>query len=442
METEVIQPDNLNQRSAPLKPGTPLCAGRYHVAGILGSGGFGITYLAVATATGRRVAIKEFFYKAEHLRAADGRTVTAGVTSGTADVFRAKFRKEASMLKALDHKGIVRVSETFSENGTEYYVMDYIVGAPLAQVIKEKGAMSPGDARRIINAVSEALSYLHARRITHLDLKPSNIILDAVSGLPVLIDFGVSKHYDNAGNHTTSSPAGISAGYSALEQYSAQGADSFSPESDVYSLAATLYAMVTGTPPPDAATVALNGLPELPDRLPQAIRDAISSGMRPRRQERPSSVLEWVNILNRHTTDRITPQSSPQSIPQIKHKTPQKTQIPRVITPVAKAPKANKKRRSGCLKWFIIAFCVAFAATVVIITLQYSNVQNDGARQVQLAPEAVTTPDDNVKENIPATNIYDATPDAQSEYAIDTIGNMADTNPDDIDSLVASEYFY
>ncbi|MDE7426905.1 MAG: serine/threonine protein kinase [Muribaculaceae bacterium] len=411
METEIIQPGDGSQRHAPLRPGTPLCAGRYHVAGVLGCGGFGITYLAVCVATGERVAIKEFFYKAENTRNPDGRTVSVTGSSGTSAAYRAKFLKEAAMLKSLNHKGIVHVSETFSENGTDYYVMNYVAGATLSQLIKEKGALEQRNARRIINAVSEALSYIHARRITHLDVKPSNIIIDAAVGQPVLIDFGISKHYDSSGNHTTSTPPGISAGYSALEQYSSQNLNSFSPESDIYSLAATLYAMVTGTAPADAAAVAMNGLPELPGNILPEIKEAIKAGMAPRRQDRPSTVLEWVNILNHHNGALHHSHTAP----------------PGGRTPVTPAPPASrppeKKKRKGCLRAALILMLTALVAATTLTIIAV--IKRSDSPSAQAAEPKNTVSDKTVSTDAPAS---------EEDYYIQEEPAAADTIPSYYDS--------
>mgnify|MGYP003293932148 FL=1 len=115
-------------------------------------------------------------------------------------------------------------------------------------------------------------------------------------GVVVLIDFGISKHYDAKGGQTSATPAGISKGYAPIEQYN-QGVQSFSPATDVYSLAATLYNLVIGKLPPDAADVYEDGLPEFPIGLSAKVCNAITIGMCPRRKDRPQSVEEFLALL-------------------------------------------------------------------------------------------------------------------------------------------------
>ena len=111
----------------------------------------------------------------------------------------------------------------------------------------------------------------------HLDIKPANIMIRKRDNRAILIDFGLSKQYDTAGNQTSSTPVGISAGYAPMEQYQQGGVNEFSPETDIYSLGATLYYLVTGKVPPQAATIVDEGLPVLPASLSRASRVPTSS---------------------------------------------------------------------------------------------------------------------------------------------------------------------
>ena len=158
--------------------------------------------------------------------------------------YRDKFIKEARALAKLRHRHIVRIIDVFEENNTAYYVMEYIAGGSLGD--KAKGAALPeADAVRYIRQVASALDYVHSRHMMHLDVKPSNILLNS-DGEAILIDFGLSKQYDMSGEQTSSTPVGISHGYAPMEQYKRGGVGTFSPATDIYSLGATLYKLVTG----------------------------------------------------------------------------------------------------------------------------------------------------------------------------------------------------
>ena len=101
----------------------------------------------------------------------------------------------------------------------------------------------------LIYQIADALDYIHKRNITHLDVKPSNILLDEDQNA-ILIDFGISKHYDQEGGQTSNTPVGISKGFTPLEQYRQDGINKFSPCTDIYSLGATFYYLLTGKIPP------------------------------------------------------------------------------------------------------------------------------------------------------------------------------------------------
>ena len=281
-----------------LDSGTLLSHGRYRVIRTLGHGGFGITYLGEQAGTACQVAIKEFYMSDFCERDRTTLHVRLG-TSGSRELverFLQKFLKEANCISALDHEGIVSVIDVFEENGTAYYVMTYLQGASLADRVRE-GAMCEDSALRYIRQVASALEYIHSRRIMHLDVKPGNILLDENDNA-VLIDFGLAKQYDDSGIQTSSTPVGISAGYAPLEQYVKGGVGTFSPASDIYSLGATLYKLVTGSTPPEANKVNDEGLPELPADISAPVRAAIMAAMRPRRKERPQSIAQFLSLLD------------------------------------------------------------------------------------------------------------------------------------------------
>lgn len=278
-----------------LKPNTLLQGGKYRIEKFLGQGGFGITYQAVQVALNRKVAIKEFFMKEYCERDGSTSHVSLG-TSGsreTVERFRQKFIKEAQTIACLNHPHIIRIHDVFEENGTAYYVMEYWDNGSLADLVKSRGKLSETEALKYIRQVADALSYIHQRKMNHLDVKPGNILLDEKQNA-VLIDFGLSKRYDAEGNQTSTTPVGISHGYAPLEQYKKGGVGTFSPATDIYSLGATLYKLLTGKTPPEANDVMEDGFATFPNGVSVGMATLIERAMQPNRNKRLQDVEEFL----------------------------------------------------------------------------------------------------------------------------------------------------
>ena len=232
-------------------------------------------------------------------RATDDRTMTvpSDGSRGLVDGALYKFRQEALKLASISHPNIVRVIDVFEENGTAYYVMDYLPGGSLTDKVKTGGPMTEEQAMGYIRQIASALKYMHeVKHMCHFDVKPSNIMLDAM-GNAFLIDFGISKNYGADGRATSSMPVGISEGFAPIEQYSQLVGD-FSPESDVYSLGATLYYLVTGKVPPASVVRASGQELQFPASVSTYIRGLISSAMSVSRNSRPTSVDMFLQSNN------------------------------------------------------------------------------------------------------------------------------------------------
>ena len=288
-----------------LKAGAVLQQGKYRILSVLGQGGFGITYLAEQSLLGRKVAIKEFFMKDLCNRNADTSQVTVGSVGSRelVDRFRQKFIKEARNIASLEHKHIVPIIDVFEENGTAYYVMKYFSGGSLSF----NSAIPEDVALRYINQLASALRFIHQKRMMHLDIKPSNILLDDEDNV-VLIDFGLAKQYDNAGQQTSTTPVGISHGYAPIEQYRSGGVSAFSPATDIYSLGATLYKLLTGTTPPEAMDIVATGVPACPANVSAETWNAVKSAMQPAASSRPQSVDEFLSLLSENGTEGRRPE--------------------------------------------------------------------------------------------------------------------------------------
>lgn len=286
----------------------------YEIVKVLGSGSFGITYLATANVyvgnimSVMKFAVKEFFMSASCYRDIDGATVLT-VPAAEADVnkCRADFIVEANRLKNLciKSRNIVSVNETFEANGTAYYVMEFLNGGSPAKC-------SESEAISIIKQIADALTEIHKEHVLHLDLKPDNVVLktnDKNETYPVLIDFGISMHFDSKGRPTSSINAkGASPGYAPQEQYG--GVQQFSPTYDIYALGATLFFLCTGKNPPDAFKISPNQQElkqELAGKASSNIEKAILNAMKPSALERTQTIkqfcddlmgIEFVPVLN------------------------------------------------------------------------------------------------------------------------------------------------
>lgn len=293
--------------------GTLLHGGTYKIEKILGQGSFGITYLAEHTNLGKKVAIKEFFMKELNSRGEDG-SITGMSDSSLSQNYCQKFKKEAINLSRLDHPNIVRVTDSFSENGTFYYVMDFIEGQNLNDYIKSH-YIDEAEAVSIIKSVADALIYMHEEKhMLHLDLKPGNVMRRNSDGHIFLIDFGLSKHYSTDGQPETSTTIGLgTAGYAPIEQGNQAKNGEFRPTIDVYALGATFYKLLTReTPPPASDLVSDDELLEnklrekgVSDNLIEIVTEAMCPNVRKRTQ----SVREFRDALTDCSVQ--TPESIP-----------------------------------------------------------------------------------------------------------------------------------
>ncbi|MBR3826448.1 MAG: protein kinase [Alistipes sp.] len=303
-----------------LLTGVTLQQGKYRIVRTLGRGGFGITYLAEQVLAKRMVCIKEFFPKDYYKRDGDSQHISLSSDGfrETMGRFKDKFLKEAQLIAGLDHPNIIRIHDLFEENGTAYYVMEYIDGESLHSLVSRRGALSEADAKGYIEQLAAALRHIHAHDIAHLDVKPGNIMVQTKDNRAVLIDFGLSKHYDVGGAQTSSTPVGISHGYAPMEQYQTGGVSTFSPGTDIYSMGATLYFLTVGKTPPTAAIVGEDGLGVLPSHLSESTRTAIERAMQLRRKDRPASVEEFLSLLHGASEDtsiELQPESELRATP-------------------------------------------------------------------------------------------------------------------------------
>lgn len=294
-----------------LKVNTSLQGGQYYIEQVLGQGSFGITYRGYDIMREERVAIKEFFMKGVTERDETDNSISVSDISNYA-TFREqkeKFRKEAKRLSALSNSHIVRVHNQFEENGTAYYVMDYVDGENLRERMNRTGQpLTEDEVWNILPQVLDALKTVHDAGLWHLDLKPGNIMIDKY-GYVKLIDFGASKQIDpHRGGATAHTTISFTPGYAPREQMD-QRYEKFGPWTDIYALGATLYALLTCKRPPlpsdidDDSSADKHMALALPSYISERMRNLVVRMMSTNRKYRPQSVDEVMPDFSNHSEE-------------------------------------------------------------------------------------------------------------------------------------------
>lgn len=327
----------------PLAPGTLLSD--YKILGVLGRGGFGITYRARDGRSGREVAVKEFF-PVGCVRRFDASSTwsiepTPSLGVGAFEIARAQFVEGARVLSRFRHPSLARVWEFFERCNTAYLVMELLEGRTLQACVQEAGPLDEEGAIHIAHALGEAVSTMHRLDILHLDIKPENVMLcpsslgddadasgadvssastwgDLKSARVVLFDFDLLQRIEPVGLGTRplTSHCGTP-GYAPLEQYAQHAA--LGRFSDVYALGATLFSLLCSQDPPAAADRALSEDPLDPRAwrpdLSLEAASALAWAMEMAPWARPASVEEWLSSLRegRPRAPQATAQTAPQA---------------------------------------------------------------------------------------------------------------------------------
>jgi serine/threonine protein kinase len=270
----------------------------FEVRGVLGSGGFGIVYLAWDHALEREVALKEYMPTTLAGRG-PGLTVTLR-SQAQADTFALGLRSfvnEARMLARFDHPALVKVYRFWEDNGTAYMVMPRYPGRTLRQV-RAGMVVPPGEAacRRVLQALLSAVDVLHKEGVYHRDIAPDNILLGD-DGAPVLLDFGAARRVIGDGSAALTSI--MKPHYAPLEQYADQSAMRQGPWTDLYALGGTIYFLITGREPVPAASRALH---DDQPRLSETGSPDCSTGF--------LAAIDWMLALK--------PVDRPQSVPMLR----------------------------------------------------------------------------------------------------------------------------
>jgi serine/threonine protein kinase len=264
---------------------------RYRIDKQIGQGGMGAVYIATDERFGSTVAIKETLFMDDNYRKA--------------------IEREARLLNSLRHPALPRVSDHFEEDNGQFLVMEYIPGEDLSQMMETGEKPFPVDqVLTWADQLLDALEFLHTQSmpVVHRDIKPQNLKLTA-RGQIILLDFGLAKGNPTDAGHQTAAKSifGYSRNYASLEQIQGTGTD---PRSDLYSLAATLYHLLTGVPPEDALTRAMAVLSKRPDPLmpangvrpeiPAGVAGVLQNALDLNAEGRPTTAAEMRSMLREH----------------------------------------------------------------------------------------------------------------------------------------------
>ena len=350
-------------------PQGTILAGQYIIDHALGQGGFGITYKATDHKTGQKVAVKEFFPDSMATRTQTTVTAFSGERGESFAYGKSCFLQEAETLaEFIGNENIVKVHSYFEENGTAYFVMDFVEGTSFDQYIKEHGGrISYEEAEQILLPVMDALAAVHSRGIVHRDVTPDNIYITK-DGTVKLLDFGAARY--SLGDKSRSLDVVLKHGFAPKEQYTRHGKQG--PFTDVYTVGASFYFAITGRRPPDS----IDRLEEddlippssLGVAIPPAKEDALLQAMSVQASARFQTMGAFkqallagnsaANVLNTEPVAPVQPQ--PEPVQQRVFTAPVQPQTSEQPEPISTAKTPDKKK-----KWALPA-CIGGGAVALI----------------------------------------------------------------------------
>lgn len=288
------------QDASVLSPGTRI--DQYVVVGVLGRGGFGITYRVRDEGLQKDFALKEFFPESLVLRERTSIRIRSNPNSESEYRWGLrKFYDEARLLAQFNHPNIVSVRRVFEANNSAYMLQDFIDGSTLETWLQSlDGPPTQEELDTIVAPLLRALELAHQNRIWHLDFSPENVMIRRSDGVPILLDFGASRFEIKQHSELVSALV-YKRGYSAPEQYASK-ADRYGPWTDIYAVGATLYRAISGSVPSEATARQLRDELDPAGRVAKGrYRDtflrAIDSALQLGPEDRPQSIADWRKSL-------------------------------------------------------------------------------------------------------------------------------------------------
>jgi len=345
----------------------------YELIKVLGSGAFGIVYLGRHIHLGKKVAIKE--YMPDFAIREEGTLVYPRTSGEDTENFQwglNAFLNEAKTLAQFNHKNIIRVQDFFGANNTAYMVMEYIIGTPLDEILKEQHRLTEHEVKKILWALLDGLKTVHQGvnidgetiSIIHRDIKPANIMIRA-NGEPVLIDFGAAREKMGEKTQTVI----FTPGYGAFEQYSSKG--NVGPWTDIYALAATTYHCITGEAPPEASDrlredplqrIALKNKTK-----PRLFYNAIENALAVFEENRPQTINDWETQLKKEApiSENIKEKANEEANTRYDEELGGKTPVQK------KTSKAKSKVKTKTILKYV--FFIVIVLPALLLTAAYIN---------------------------------------------------------------------
>jgi serine/threonine protein kinase len=335
----------IDKEQGSLRPGDRL-GDRYEIEGVLGSGGFGVTYKATHLSTNAKVAVKEL------IPPSSTSASSASTSNGARDV-KTRFLQEAEILRSITHPSVVRVYESFELNNHAYIALEFLSGETLESLIEQNGHWSEQQALKLADTICDALRSVHDAGLLHRDLKPANVMMVPGRG-PVLIDFG-SARKSNV-DKTRALSQIVTPGFAAPEQYGSKGR--VGPFTDIYGLSSMLYTVLTNDLAPAAMErMAFDDFEPLQRRLPETktcLPHAIDRGLSLEVAKRHASVDEFLveaKSLRGGSTPAPPPKQEPPKYEPSAGPEPQSQTWPEI--------KRKKRSRRSLLRALVIALIIS-----------------------------------------------------------------------------------